>query len=511
MKWLLLCLLFPTALLAQEPELVVGSKAFNEGVILGEIVTQTMRESGARVEHKSGMGGTGVVWSALKNGEIDVYVEYTGTLLGEIYASEQDDIGPRDLPDLLKRDGVQIVARLGFQNTYAIGMKRSLAAELGIHTLRDLAKFPELKLGFSNEFKERADGWPGLKEAYAMEHRDVAGLDHSLAYAALEDRKIDVTDLYSTDAEIEQYDLVILTDDNQFFPEYEAVILARIDLNERAPDAFSALSELEGAISEQDMVTMNAGVKLDKRMEADVAQEFLKLRREAVAAGQKARAMERQGRASLDQHSKQMLSDMARMTGEHLVLVFLSLFAATFVAIPLGVMAQRRRRFGQWILGGAGVLQTIPSIAMLVLLIPFVGIGWGPAVIALFLYSLLPIIRNTHAGLNNIDPMLIESADALGLPRGARMRLIELPLAARTILAGIKTAAVINVGTATLGGFIGAGGYGEAIFAGIRRQDDLQILSGAVPAALMALALQGLFELAERFVVPRGLRLSAPA
>src|SRR5690606_32224695 len=140
--------------------------------------------------------------------------------------------------------------------------------------------------------------------------------------------------------------------------------------------------------------------------------------------------------------------------------------------------------------------------------IPLVGIGWWPAVIALFLYSLLPIIRNTHAGLSSIDPQLIESADALGLGQRARLRLVELPLAARSILAGVKIAAVINVGTATLGGFIGAGGYGEAIFAGISRQDNVQILSGALPAAALALLVQGLFELAERAVVPKGLRLA---
>jgi osmoprotectant transport system permease protein len=141
-------------------------------------------------------------------------------------------------------------------------------------------------------------------------------------------------------------------------------------------------------------------------------------------------------------------------------------------------------------------------------MIPLLGIGGPPAIAALFLYSLLPIIRNTHAGLTNIAPELIESADALGLTPGQRLRLIELSLAGRTILAGIKTSAVINIGTATLGALIGAGGYGQPILTGIRLDDTALILQGAIPAALLALAAQGTFELVERAVVPRGLRLA---
>jgi osmoprotectant transport system permease protein len=136
-------------------------------------------------------------------------------------------------------------------------------------------------------------------------------------------------------------------------------------------------------------------------------------------------------------------------------------------------------------------------------------LGYPQAVVALFLYSLLPIVRNTYTGLRGISPQLQESAVALGLPPLVRLCRIELPLASRTILAGVKTAAVINVGFATLGGFIGAGGYGEPIFTGIRLNDYGVILEGAVPAAVLALLVQGLFELVDRMVVPKGLRLKA--
>jgi osmoprotectant transport system permease protein len=188
--------------------------------------------------------------------------------------------------------------------------------------------------------------------------------------------------------------------------------------------------------------------------------------------------------------------------------VLVSLAAAVAVAIPLGIVAARRPRIGPFILSGIGIIQTIPSLALLVFMIPWLGIGAKPALAALFLYSLLPIVRNTATGLKDISASVRESAQALGLPDGARLVRIELPIASRAILAGIKTAAVINVGTATIGALIGAGGFGQPILTGIRRDDLAMILyEGAIPAALLALAVQGAFDLVERLIVPRGLLL----
>jgi len=192
---------------------------------------------------------------------------------------------------------------------------------------------------------------------------------------------------------------------------------------------------------------------------------------------------------------------------EHIKLVMLSLGLAVLLAIPLGILASRLKRLGQVLIGLTGILQTVPSLAMFVFMIPVFGIGTWPAVAALFLYSLLPIVRNTHAGLAGIAPELRESAAAMGLPRGVRLRRIELPLATRSILAGIKTAAVINVGTATLAALIGAGGYGQPILTGIRLDNISLILEGAIPAAILALLAQGVFEGIERWLTPRGLRL----
>jgi osmoprotectant transport system permease protein len=499
--------LFALAAPVRAQSITLGSKSFNESAILAECLAELAREAGATVAHKARMGGTGVLWAALKSGEIDAYVEYTGTLLRETFALDN----PRDLDALAKlmaRDGVRMGPALGFNNTYAIGMKREAAARLGIRTISDLAKHPELKLGFGNEFTQRADGWPGLRDTYGLPHTDVTGLEHSLAYEAMQAGRIDVTDLYSTDAEIEQFDLVALDDDRSFFPAYDAVIVYRTDLATRAPAVVKQFERLEGRIDEALMISMNAAVKIEKRTEVETARRFVheilpKLERgNAVDAG----AVRSEGRRALADRIADVMGRMPVRTAEHLGLVFVSLCAGVLLALPLGVLAHRKPRLGQGVLGVAGVLQTIPSIALLVLLIPLVGIGWWPAVIALFLYSLLPILRNTHAGLASIDPALVESANALGLPPRARLRLIELPLASRAILAGVKTAAVINVGTATLGGFIGAGGYGQTIFAGISRQDNVQILAGAIPAALLAVLMQAAFEIADRVLIPRGLR-----
>jgi osmoprotectant transport system permease protein len=475
---------------SEAPAVRVGSKKFTESVILGDMVVQLVRSTGARAEHRRELGGTQVLWQALRRGELDVYPEYTGTLRQEILAG-------RSLPDdealrqALAAEGLRMSAPLGFNDTYALGMKEAEAKRLGIRTLSDLREHPELRFGFSNEFMDRADGWPALRARYALPQQEVRGLDHDLAYRGLESGALQVTDLYSTDAEIEYYGLRVLEDDLRHFPAYDAVLLYRADLVERAPQAVAALGRLEGRISEPEMVELNAQAKLRRVPEPQVAATFL----------------ERELGLAVTVRGDGPLASLWRHTRDHLFLVGLSLLAAIAVAVPLGVLAAKRPRLGRGVLALAGILQTVPSLALLVFMIPLLGIGARPAIVALFLYSLLPIIRNTEAGLSGIPPEVRESAEALGLPPGARLRRVELPMASPSILAGIQTSAVINVGTATLGALIGAGGYGQPILTGIRLDDTGLILQGAVPAAVLALLVSGLFELLGRFVVPRGLRL----
>jgi osmoprotectant transport system permease protein len=481
---------FASAADSGKPEVKVGSKKFTESVILGEIVADLAKDAGAVVVHRRELGGTRVLWDALLRGEIDIYPEYTGTISREILAGE---VSP-DLSEfrtVLGRHGVLITGSLGFNNTYAIGMKKEKCRKLGIDGISDLRRYPDLKLGFSNEFMDRADGWPGLRKKYSLPQKKVFGMDHDLAYRGLEVGSIDATDLYTTDAEIRYYDICVLEDDLHYFPVYDAVLLYRADLVRRAPQIVAALHRLEGKIPESEMIGMNAHVKMDKRPEDRTAADFLSAH---LAVNPEVAGESVPGR-------------IWRHTAEHLYLVSISLLAAVLFSIPLGIIAAKMVWTGQLIIGIVGIIQTIPSLALLVFMIPLLGIGGPPAIVALFLYSLLPIVRNTFTGLRDIPPDIRESAEALGLPAGARLWLVELPMASRSILAGLKTSAVINVGTATLGALIGAGGYGQPILTGIRLDNTGLILQGAVPAAVLALVVQGLFEVVERIFVPKGLRL----
>jgi osmoprotectant transport system permease protein len=489
------CVTLPSVRAAEE--LTVGSKTFTESVILGELATQLAQRAGAQAKHRRQLGGSSVLWNALQTGAIDLYPEYTGTIRQELLSELRIETD-RGLRAALAERGLAMSRPLGFNNTYAIGMKASVAERLGIRTISDLRRHPTLTLGFTNEVINRGDGWPGLREHYGLPQRDVRGMEHSLAYPALEAEAIQATDLYSTDPEIAYYGLRVLEDDLQFFPAYHAVLLYRADLTRRAPHALESILRLEGRISDSAMVEMNARAKPksgERAAEDRVAYDFLEANPQLPLSSGRAPASESFARLLL------------RLTAQHLYLVIASLAAAIVVGIPLGIAAARWPTLSQLILSGTGIIQTIPALALLVFLIPLFGkdgLGPKPAIVALFLYSLLPIVRNTYAGLHDVPLPLKESALALGLSSFARLWRIELPMASRSILAGIKTSAVINVGTATLGGLIGAGGYGDRIITGLRLDNTRIILEGAIPAALMALVVQWLFDLAERKLVPRG-------
>ena len=480
MNWLALLLFFFLSSVQAET-LKVGSKRFTESYILGEII---VRAAGDAV-HRPGLGNTGIVFAALKSGAIDVYPEYTGTIASEILKLE----GGASLAEIqraLAPMGFGAAVPLGFHNGYALAMREERAQALGLRTLSDLAKHPGLKLGLSQEFIGRADGWPGLKQAYSLPYETPAGLDHGLAYEAIAAGKIDLMDIYTTDAKIERYRLRALEDDRKYFPRYDAVLLYRADLPQRFPEAWARLQKLERRIDEPTMIRLNAAAELQGRSFAEAA-ALLDSGAPAGKAGE---------RKFLD-----ILfgPDFWRLTGEHLWLVFVSLAASIAVGVPLGVIAQRVQRATQVVLGLVGLIQTIPSLALLAFLIAILGtIGTVPALIALFLYALLPIVRNTYTGLEGIGKGMRQAPLALGLTAGQRLKMIELPLALPSILAGIKTSAVINVGTATIAAFVGAGGYGERIVSGLALNDNVMLLAGAVPAAALALLVQGAFELGER-------------
>ncbi len=472
----------------------IGSKSFTESVILGEMLCTLADHAGAPNLHRSELGGTQILWKSLISGEIDAYIEYSGTIKEEILQGEQVyDL--QEIRQRLEREGVGVSEALGFNNTYALGMTESRAAELGIRTISDLRNHPDLQLGFSDEFVERGDGWYGLKSKYQLPQTAVRALDHSLAYQGVRAGSIDVIDLYSTDPEIVAFNLRVLQDDRAYFPLYQAVVLYRLELAETHPDVVKAFEQLVSKIDGIEMAKLNKQSRIDHKPERLIAAEFLHDKVDAAIAVPKL-------------GGNQLTRAMGRFlvnAWEHCYLVLISLTLAIACALPLGIVAYRVPRLGEWILGVVGVIQTIPSMALMVFMIPILGLGARPAIVALFMYSLLPIVRGTHTGLSGLSSSIHESALALGLPSRARLTLIELPLATQSILSGTKTSAVIIGGTATIGALIGAGGFGQPILTGIRLADVNLILQGAVPAAGLALLAQWMFGQVERRLVPAGL------
>jgi len=484
MKGLVVAVLLLSAIRIDAQEIIIGSKRFTESYVLGEIVKRAAGEQGIEVAHKQGMGGTIILWQALTSGAISTYPEYSGTISEEILK----DPTVRSIEEISARldtFGIAITRPLGFNNTYALAMQRKKASELDIYSISDLKKHSELVFGLSHEFLGRTDGWKPLAKTYGLEAGEVRGIDHALAYTALAAAEVDVLDAYSTDAKIAEYDLLVLKDDRAFFPRYDAVFLYRKQTDARF---VKVLHSLEGKISEAKMIELNA--------EAERTADYTKAASLYFSAPTTLR-------------SEGLIERTAVRILRHLQLVFLSLFLAIVVGIPLGVIAYASRSFGSIILATAGIIQTIPSLALLALLvaIPFLGISSATAIVSLFLYSLLPIVRSTASGLESIPRSLRESAEALGLGRFVQLRKIYLPLASRSILSGVKTSAVINVGTATLAALIGAGGLGEPIISGLNLNDTATILEGAIPAAGLALLVEVLFVWADRIFIPKGLRL----
>ena len=473
--------------LASANPVVIGSKKFTESYVLGEIARRALSDAGVATDHRQGMGGTIILWQALQRGQIDAYPEYTGTIAQEILKNSQQ-LSFHEIRDALGKFGVGMTEPLGFDNTYALVMRRSEAQRLRIHTISDLRKHPELKIGLTHEFLDREDGWRPLRERYGLPQQSIIGIDHALGYVALTNGSIDAKDAYSTDAKIEEKDLVVLEDDLRFFPKYQAVFLFRSSMS---PGAISALRRLEGTLDEKRMIHLNTEAERTKNYTFAANLYFEDGERSANSVGES------------------FAHKLGRWTLRHLELAGLSLLLSVIIGIPLGIVASRGGLIGQGILGIASVVQTIPSLALLALLVPlpFFGISVRTAIAALFLYGLLPIVRNTASGLQDIPRSLRESAVALGLSPFIRLWEIYLPMASRSILSGIKTSAVINIGTATLAALIGAGGLGEPILSGLNLNDHATILEGAVPAALLALLVQWFFDVLDRVLIPKGLRI----
>jgi osmoprotectant transport system permease protein len=489
---------------SQPPAVIVASKPFGESYLLAEMFAQQLESRGISVDRRPGLGATELAFRALRGGAIDVYPEYTGTgllvLLGEPPRGTAADVYSRVAEEFPRRFGVRWLPPLGFENTYAIAVRKGMADSLVMRTLSDLARSaPRLRAGLTPDFIGRADGLPGLSRAYGIHFRDVRALLPAVKYRALDGGDVDVVDGYSTDGLIARYDFRVLVDDKGFFPPYEAAALIGARLASQNPAAVAALTELSGRIDVAHMRRFNRRIEAEGVPIPTVAAEALQelgLRNTAAAANGE------RSRGSLIDYLAATRRTLLALTLRHIVLVGASLCLAILIGVPLGLTLERSSWSAEPVIRGVGVIQTLPGIALLAFMIPLLGIGVAPALIALVLYSLYPIVRNTFTGVRDADPSAVDAARALGMTDGQILRQVRLPLAAPVIMAGIRTAAVIDVGTATLAAFIGAGGLGEPIVSGLALSDTRMILSGAIPAALLALAVDTTLAGVERFVRP---------
>jgi osmoprotectant transport system permease protein len=472
------------------PAIVVGSKIFTEGYVLGEVAAQVIEASSppVAVTRKLGMGSTGILFQSLTSGAIDVYADYTGTLTEAIIKNPQLK-SQQEIQAALAKLNLVMSDPLGFNNTYALAVRESFARQNNVHTITDLARLKTtVRAAFSYEFMDRADGWPGLAAAYhlTLSPKNVNRMEHSLTYQAIDQNAVDVIDVYSTDAKIRKFDLRVLDDDRAYFPVYQAVWVARKQFVDQYPAQWQALQKLAGTIDVNTMLDMNAAADIDKQSYAAIAAKF---------------------RGAQAQVTDTLTSRIAHRTVEHLWLVAISLIFSILIGVPLGIAAVRFHSTGQAILLLSAMIQTVPSLALLCFLIPLFGVGTKPALVALCLYSLLPVVLNTFTGIRAIDPRHLENARAFGLNSRQILFRIVLPLASPMLLAGVKTATIVSIGTATLAALVGAGGYGAPIVSGLSLNDVPTILTGAIPAALMAWLAHGLFEVLGKFLIPAGLQV----
>jgi osmoprotectant transport system permease protein len=490
-------------------KIVVGSKNFPESRLLAEMFARVIEEhTGIAVERRFNLAGTQVCFSALRSGAIDVYPEYTGTglvtLLGRQPRGGATDTLNEVRREFTERWDLVWLPPLGFENAYELAVPREVAERHGLKTISDLVPIaPELTAGLGYEFIERDDGLRGLREVYGLAFAEVRAMQQALKYQAAAEREIDCLDVYTTDGRLLLADLVVLADDQDFFPPYSAAPLARADTLRRHPEMGNALATIANAFDETRMRELNFRVQEGGESIESVARDAL----EALGLPPASAAGEAETPGpSLPGYLWSHRTVLGRQSLRHLQLTVLALGLGILVAVPLGMALERRREWAEPVIRLVGVTQTIPSIAILAFMIPLLGIGFRPALTALWIYSLFPILRNTFTGLRDASPDAVAAGHALGMTGRQLLLWIRLPLAVPLILAGVRTSAVLIVGTATLAAFIGAGGLGEPIVAGLQLADSRMILSGAIPAALLAVAVDLALGLVERGLTPRGVR-----
>lgn len=519
MKKLVLAIFIATTVAAQNTParpVVIASKPFGESYILAEMFAQILESHGVEVTRRFGFGATEVAFAAMRSNSIDVYPEYTGTgLIAILRDSLPDSVSRNPLlvyayvsREFSRRWGMQWLPPLGFENTYAIAVRKQTAAKYKFRTLTDLARAgANLNAGLTADFIGRPDGLAGLRKAYNLNFKSVRSLSPALKYQALADGAVDVVDGYSTDGLLAKYDLVVLLDDKRFFPPYQAAALVASRLAAGNPKAIAALSLLSGKLDERTMRSLNQRVEVNREDPASVARSALSEMGLVAVSNSSGAYPKKRSTQGFTGYLLDHRSNIIEQTARHLLLSALALVAAIIVGIPLGLVLERRRRAAESTLTLLGVIETIPSIALLAFMLPLFGVGVLPALVALWLYALYPIVRATYTGVREADPEAVEAAEALGTTPAQRLLWIRLPLATPVIMSGVRTAAVIIVGAATLAAFIGAGGLGEPIVQGLALADTRLVLTGAIPAAILAILVDRILALGEHLLRPPHLKI----
>lgn len=259
--------------------ITVGSKDFTENIILAHIMAELIEaNTDITVERKVNLGGSNVAWKALQNNDIQLYPDYTGTIVANYY---QDETGNSEetlqkAKEFTEQDGFKLLEPFGMNNTYTLAISKETMEKYDLKTFSDLAKVSEnLVLGCEFEFRDRPDGYPGLQKEYNMNFKDVKGMQHGIKYRSLDEQEVDVIDAYATDGQIKVYDLVILEDDKEFFPPYDGVPVTRQDTLEQYPEIEDILKQLAGKIDDEKMQELNSKVDSEGMKAETVAHDFL--------------------------------------------------------------------------------------------------------------------------------------------------------------------------------------------------------------------------------------------
>lgn len=505
---LCLSLFFSFSSFALEP-IIIGSKAFSESIINAEMLGQLLESKGQAVTRKLSLGGTKVAFDALNHGGIHVYPDYTGT--GYIMILKKNgERDPDKVHDIVSRDfldkfDIKWSKSLGFNNTYALTKRRDDKKLSFAKTISDVSgKLQNTKLGAPYEFMERLDGYKGLAKTYNLNFaaENLTSLNAGLMYNAIKDKQVDMIVSYSTDGRIKAFNLEILKDDKNYFPPYQPAFLVKSNTFIKYPLLKESIESLEGIISEEEMVEMNDQVDRLKQQPKLVARNFLI--KKGLLKGVQTKKQKEQSFLSFMVSRK---AELFKLLGEHLLLSFVAIFFALLVSVPTGVLLTRKKKAAQIVFPIVNTIQTIPSLALLGFLIPLLGIGFAPAALALFLYSLLPLVRNTYEGIKAVDRNFVEASKGIGLTNFQILFRVEIPLALPIILAGLRTATVIVIGTATLAALIGAGGLGDPIFRGVATVNSNLILLGAIPSALLAIAADKMIGVVGNLFISKGIKL----